>query len=119
MNWHWLIQLCCIIYLFIHSFIVFLGMHLWLWKFPEEGSNQSCSDGTRMQVQSLASLSKLQIRHCRDAATEVADAARIGYCCGCNVGRQPSLGTSRCHGFGPKKTEKKRNADVQAPLQSY
>jgi len=58
----------------------------------------------RMQVQSLALLSGLRIR--------VAMSCGVGRRCGsdpelrgCGVGRQ--LGTSICHGCGPKKTKKK------------
>ena len=42
------------------------------------------------------------------AVVQVTDAARIWHCYGCAVGcssnSTPSLGTSMCHGCGPKKT---------------
>ena len=49
------------------------------------------------------------------AVVQIADAARILCGCGCGVGWQlqlrfnpPNLGTFMCHGFGPKKTKKKK-----------
>ena len=54
----------------------------------------------RTQVWSLASLSGLRIWRCYELWCR---------CCGCGVGHQlqlwfdPSLGTSICHGYGPKK----------------
>ena len=57
------------------------------------------------------------------AEVQVADAARIPCCCGCGVGSSrssdsiPSLGTSMCHGYGPKK--KKKNVDESKSKDRY
>ena len=77
----------------------------------------------RMQVRSLASLSGLRIRHCRELwcrsqrrlRSHVAVAVVQAGSCSSNL--SPSLGTSICHEYGPKKT-KKRVALVSGVQQS-
>ena len=65
----------------------------------------------RTQVRSLASLSRLRICYCRELwyrSQHGSDPAVL--CYGCGVGQQllnPSLGISRCCGWGPKKPKKK------------
>ena len=67
----------------------------------------------RMLVWSLASLSALGIWHCWKLLC-VTDVAQIPHGCGCDVGLQlqlqfsPSLGTSICCGYNPKKKKKKK-----------
>ena len=61
----------------------------------------------RTQVRFLASLSEDPAL--QGAAVSVADTARIQSCCGsgeagsCSSDPTPTLGTSICHGRGPKK----------------
>ena len=71
----------------------------------------------RLQVQSLASISGLRIRHCHElwcssqtwlrSGAAVALAQAGGY----STDWTPSLGTSTCRGCGPKKKKKKRETD--------
>ena len=64
----------------------------------------------RMQVWSLALLSGLRIQCWLWAVVYVADMAWIWRCCGCSSNSTPpSLGTSVCHGYGPKKTKEKNH----------
>ena len=59
---------------------------------------------TRLQVQSLASLSGLRIQYCQELRCSLkmqlrSDVAVAG---SCSSNLTPSLGTSICHGCGPK-----------------
>ena len=63
----------------------------------------------RLQVQSLASLSGLGIWHCRELwcrlQTWLGSGVAVAGSCSSNL--TPGLGTSMCHGRGPKKKKKK------------
>ena len=66
-----------------------------------------------MWVQSLPLFSGLRIGRCHELwCRSQTDAAWILHCCGCGIGQRcssystPSLGTSICHGCGPKKKKK-------------
>ena len=64
-------------------------------------------EAMRLPVQSLAMLSELR---------SVADVARILCSWGCGVGSYssdatPNLETSKCQGYGPKKTKKKKEKE--------
>ena len=74
-------------------------------------------------VQSLALLSGLRIGYCHELwCSAVADLAWIPSCCQRGVGQRiqlqldPSLGTSICHGCGPKKTKKKKKKKKRKKL---
>ena len=60
----------------------------------------------RMWVEPLALLSGLRIQHCT-AQIHVAAAMAVAQASSCSSDLTPSLGTSICRGFGPKKTKKK------------
>ena len=66
-----------------------------------------------MQVQSLVSLSGLRIQHCRDLwcrlQTRFGCAVAVAVASSCNSDSTPSLGTSVCYGYGPKKGKKKKS----------
>ena len=67
----------------------------------------------RLQVQSLASLSRLRIRCCRELGcglqTQLGTRVAVAQAGSCSSDSTPSLGTSVCHRCGPKtKTEQNK-----------
>ena len=68
----------------------------------------------RMQVPSLASLSALRIWHCHElwcmSQTQLRShvAVAVVQAGSCSSNLTPSLGTSICCGYGPKKKKKKK-----------
>ena len=68
----------------------------------------------RLQVPSLASLSGLEIQRCRElwCRSQVQIGSRVAVALaqagGYSSDKIPSLGTSICHGCGPKRTKKKK-----------
>ena len=64
----------------------------------------------RTRVQCLASLRGLRIRHCHElwCRSQMWHCMAVVQTNSCSSNSTPSLGTSICHGCGPKKTKKKK-----------
>ena len=100
-----------------------LKTRLWL-EFPSwlSRNEQIWLVSMRTQVRSLALLSGLSIRCCRELWCRSQMAAWILCCCGCGIGSSyssdltPSLGTAICCRCGPKKKKKKKQTKKNPDL---
>ena len=79
----------------------------------------------RMQVRSLSSLSGLRIQCCHELCCRLQMGLRsrvavaVEEAGSCSSDSTPSLGTSKCHRYGPKKTKRQKKNSVMLNTYTY